>query len=122
MPTLARLSFWVSPEHRDTFQATYKKKLVPILKKHELMESSERERRTGAGVISRLFELETPSEVAAKERALRNDPAWQDVLQRLGAAFGTPQPDGLLHQYFGVYRTPPALRKTEDWRRRLPSR
>ena len=114
MPTLARLSFWVSPEQMDKFEATYKKKLVPILKKHELAESSERGRSTVEGVFSRLFEVETPSEVAAKERALRKDPAWQEVLRPLGTAFGTAQPDGLLHHHFGVYQTPPALRKTED--------
>jgi len=47
----------------DTFEATYRKKLVPILKQHDLEESSERGRRTVEGVFSRLFEVETPSEV-----------------------------------------------------------
>ena len=122
MPTLARLSFWVAPKQMYSFQVTYKKKLVPILEKHSLAESSKPGRRSVEDVFSRLFEVETPSEVAVKKRALRNDPAWQRALQNLGTVFGTPQPDGLLHHHFGVYRTPPALRKTEDWRRRLPSR
>ena len=41
MPTLARLSFWVSPEQMGAFEAAYKKKIVPVLKKHDLEESSE---------------------------------------------------------------------------------
>jgi len=102
MPTLARLSFWVSPEQRDAFEATYEKKLVPILKKHDLVESSERARSTVEGVFSRLFEVETPSEVAAKERALQNDPAWQEVLRSLAAVFGTIQPDSFLRTHFGL--------------------
>ena len=102
MPTLARLSFWVSPERTDVFEAAYKKKLVPILTKHDLVESSERGRSTAEGMFSRLIEVETPSEMAVKERALRNDPAWQEALRRLGMAFGTTQPDGLLRIRFGL--------------------
>jgi len=61
----------------DAFEATYKKRLVPVLKKHDLEESSERGRRTVEGAFNRLFELETPSEVVIKERALRRNPGWQ---------------------------------------------
>ena len=98
----------------DTFEATYKKKLVPILKKHDLEESSERGRSTVKGVFSRLFEVERPSEAAIKERALRNDPAWQKVLQNLGMAFGTTESDGLLRTHFGIYRTPAGPGKTVE--------
>ena len=106
MCTLARLSFWVPPDRMDTFEAIYKKKLVPILGKHDLEESSEHGRRTAEGVFSRLFEMKTPSEMVVKEIALRTDPAWQEVLQNLGTAFGTTQPDGLLRTHFGLYMTP----------------
>jgi len=58
MPTLARLSLWVPPERMDTFETAYKKKLVPILKKYGLEESSELGRRTVEGIFSRLFEVE----------------------------------------------------------------
>ena len=41
MQTLARLSFWVSAEQRVNYQAAYDKQLVPLLEKHELIESLE---------------------------------------------------------------------------------
>ena len=93
MPTLARLSFWVSPEKTDAFEATYDKKVVPVLRKYGLVEFSEPGRKTVEGVFSRLFELETPAEIAARERALREDRAWQEMLQSLGTEFGTIQPN-----------------------------
>ena len=108
MPTLARLSFWVSPEQMDTFEAAYRKKIVPILRRYDLEESSECGRRTVEGVFSRLFEAETPSEVIVKKRALQNDPAWQEMLR----TFGTVEPDGLLHTSFGIYRSPSGLGRT----------
>ena len=114
MPTLARLSFWVSPEQMDKFEAAYEKKLVPILNKHDLAESSERGRSTVECVFSRLFEVETPSEVVAKERALRKDPAWQEVLRSLGTAFGTTESNGLLRTHLGLYRTPVGPGKTVE--------
>ena len=45
-PTLARLSFWVSPERMAVFGATYKEKAVPILKQHSLLASAQRGRTT----------------------------------------------------------------------------
>ena len=45
-PTLARLSFWVPRERMAEFEAVYQEKVVPILKKHGLVESSERGRAT----------------------------------------------------------------------------
>jgi len=77
MSTLTRLSFRVPPERIDAFETAYEKKLVPILGKHGLEESSERGRRTVAGVFSRLFEVTMPSEVAIKEIALQTDAVWQ---------------------------------------------
>ena len=106
MPTLARLSFWVPPEQMDAFEAAYEKKVALILRTHNLLESPERSACQATGVFSRLFEMETPSEVAAKEIGLRNDPAWQEALSRLGAVFGTTQPDGLIRTHFGIYRAP----------------
>ena len=114
MSILARLSFWVSPERMGDFETTYKNKLVPILQKHDLEESSERGRKTVEGVFSRLFEMETPSEVAVKARALRSDPAWKKRLQDLGAIFRTLESDGLLRTRFGVYQTPVGPGKTVE--------
>ena len=106
MPTVARLSFWVSPEQVDAFEVAYEEKVARILKKHGLEESSERGRRPVEGIFSRLFEVETCSEVAAREIGLRKDPAWGEALSRLGEVFGTSQPDGLIRTRFGTYRTP----------------
>ena len=106
MSTLARLSFWMPPEQMDAFEAAYKKKIVPILKKHDLEASSERGRRPVEGIFSRLFEVETPSEVVVKERALGNDPAWQELLQSLGMVFDSTSPDSPIRSRFGVYVSP----------------
>jgi len=40
-PTLARLSFWAPQERMAEFEADYQAKVVPILRKHELVEYSE---------------------------------------------------------------------------------
>ena len=114
MGTLARLSFWVSPEQMDAFDAAYEKKILPVLKTHDLVESSERGRRPVEGIFSRLFEVETPAEMVAKERELEDDPAWQDALRRLGTAFRTEEPDGPIRTRFGVYRTFAGPGRTEE--------
>ena len=98
----------------DAFEAAYEKKIVPILKKHGLEESSERGRRPVEGVFSRLFEMETPSEVILKEHTLRRDPGWQKVLQSLGTIFGMDQTDGRIGTHFGLYKTPAGLGRTVE--------
>ena len=40
IPTLARLSFWVPPERMAEFATDYEEKVIPILKRHGLVESS----------------------------------------------------------------------------------
>ena len=54
-PVLARLSFWVPLERMDQFEAAYEEQLLPILKKHGLVESSQRGRATVDSVFNRLF-------------------------------------------------------------------
>ena len=105
MNTLARMSFWVPPERLDDFEAVYSKRIVRMLKEHGLEESSECGRWPVEGVFSRLFEMETPAEVAAAARGLAKDLAWQEVLRNLGETFGTDQPEGLLRSRFGIYQT-----------------
>jgi len=118
--TLARLSFWVPPERMAEFEAAYEAKVVPILKKHGLTESSERGRATPEGVFSRLFEVEMPVEVAEKRETLAKDPAWQEALRDLETAFGA---DGSLQHHFEIYAAPagpgkvvPAGSGTGHWR------
>jgi hypothetical protein len=104
----------VSPEKIDAFEATYEKKVIPVLRKHDLVEYSEPGRKTVEGVFSRLFEFETPAEIAVSERALREDPTWQEMLRSLGDEFGVTQPNGLVRTRFGLYRTPAGSGKTVE--------
>ena len=105
-PALARLSFWVPPKRMGEFEIAYEKKIVPILKTHSLLGSSERGRTTVEEVFSRLFEMKTPAEVTEKENALLKDPAFEEVLRSLGATFGTTGPDDLIRYHFGIYTSP----------------
>ena len=105
-PTLARLSFWVPPKQMAEFETAYQEKVVPILKQHGLVESSERGRTNVEGIFSRLFEMKTPAEVEDKGKALGEDTEWQEVLQHLGIEFGTTQPGDQIQYRFGHYSTP----------------
>ena len=112
MTTRARLSFWVHPEPLDAFAAAYEQQLVPLLKKHSLVESSEPGRQTVDGVFSRLFEVESPAAVATEEQALHKDPKWQELLASLSATFGGSAP--LLSCHFRLYRAPAGPGKTVE--------
>ncbi len=105
-PTLARLSFWVPPQRMAEFATDYEKKIVPILKKHGLVESSERGRATPDSVFSRLFEVKTPGEVEEKQNALQGDSTWAATLRSLGTTFGTTGPDSLIRSNFMFYSAP----------------
>ena len=107
--TLARLSFWVPPERMAGFEAAYEAKVAPILKAHGLTESSERGRETPSHIFSRLFAVKTPSEVAERREALQKDPAWQETLRDLGAAFGAGGP---VQHRFEPYAVPAGPGKT----------
>ena len=105
-PTFARLSFWLPPERMAEFEAAYYVKVVPILKRHGLMESSQRGRATPDSVFSRLFELKAPSEVSRKQASLDADEAWKALLQVLGGTFGAAGQDSLIRHRFELYTTP----------------
>ena len=105
--TLARLFFCVSPEPVDDFAEAYEQRLVPILRAHGLVESTHRGRKTIPGVFSRLFEVEAPAMVPRKWEALREDPAWQGVLQDLEDVFQPPAPEVLVPYDFE--NRPPAV-------------
>lgn len=111
-PTLARMSFWVLPERTAEFAAAYKEKVAPILKKHGLVQSSEKARATVDSVFSRLFALETPAEFTKKLEALRADSALVEVERSLGTTFGTIQPDGRIRASFRLYLKPAGSGKT----------
>ena len=93
MTALARLSFWISPDQEHRFAAAYEQEILPFLTRRGLAESSEPGRKTVTGVFSRLFEMESPKMVDDTRRALRTDPAWQELLQNLDPAFVATGPD-----------------------------
>ena len=105
-PTYARLSFCVPPERMAEFEAAYREKILPSLKSHGLVESSERGRATPDSIFDRLFEFRTPSEVAEVQEVFRGDSALQEVLRDLGAAYGTVDPNGLIQHGFSIYAAP----------------
>ena len=111
-PTLARLKFWVPPERIAEFEAAYEEEVVPILKKHGFVESSQQGRATVDSVFSRLFEFDSPSEWSEKLEAFKNDPAVQKLLLRLGTQFGTNQPNRVIRGGFNLYSAPAGAGKT----------
>ena len=109
---LARLSFWMPPERVGEFEAIYEAQLAPILAQRDLVASSERGRITADGVYSRLFALDHPAEMAAKDSALQEDPAWQQALAALARVWGTAGADSLLQYRFSFYAVPATFGKT----------
>ena len=110
-PTLARLSFRVPPEHLSAFESAYEQQVAPILKRHGLVESLRRDRARVDSVFSRLFEFKSPTEWSEKVEGLRNDPAWQTALQRLGTAYSATD-DDTLRYHFSLYTAPAGLGRT----------
>ena len=105
-PTLARLSFWVHSEKIAEFETAYQAKVVPILARHGLVGSSRKARSASEGIFSRLFELETPSEVQVVDKALREDPAFAEIMRDLGPVFGTNMAEGMILHSFMIYTSP----------------
>ncbi len=91
-PTLARLSFWVSPEFTADFETAFDQQLLPILKDHGLKPSAARSRVTAPGVVGRLFELQTAAEITTRREAFEDDPAWAVALADLDVTFGADSP------------------------------
>jgi len=102
MPTLARLSFFIPPEHLADFTELYDHQLTPLLQPHGLESGfSDEQRPSVAGVFSRLFAVESPAALIRTQQALRHDPAWQQGVQGLEARLGVP-----VRPYLGIYSTP----------------
>jgi hypothetical protein len=88
-PALARLSFWVPAARMAEFEKAYEQQIVPILEQHGLLQSGECGRIPVEGIFSRLFELESPTEIIARGQVLQKDVTWRQVLRDLGVVFGT---------------------------------
>ena len=104
--TLARLCFWVPAERRDDFGAAYEKRVASLLEKHGLVESSALARATVEGVFGRLFACESPAAFVSARENLWRDPAWQDLLRRLGTDFQAADADGFMRCRFAMYECP----------------
>ena len=105
-PTLARLSFWLAPERMAGFGAVYDEQLVPILRRHGLVESAERGRATVDSVFSRLFACPSPADFRRKVQALQQDTAFAAALLDLGQRLGATGPDKRLRHSFRLYQYP----------------
>ena len=105
-PTLARLAFWVPPDRMVEFESAYQEKVLPILEAHGLTTSAKEGRTTVDSVFSRLFELESPSQVPEARQVLQEDEAFQAILQGLGLEFGAAQPDTRIRFAVRIYATP----------------
>ncbi|MDA0748544.1 MAG: hypothetical protein O2954_18650, partial [bacterium] len=106
VPTLARLAFRIPPERRAEFEAVYSRRLLPILKAHGLIESSDPGRPTPDDVFARLFEVGAVSDVSEKQEALRKDPAWREVLSVLERDSRPAQPGGAFRTNLSLYAAP----------------
>ena len=108
MTTLARLSFQVSLERRDSVESLYEGQLAPILERHGLVATTAPGRPAatetnphGYWICSRLFAVDSPELIPGYDQALREDPAWQQAVR-------LP-----IHTYrLDVYQTPAGPGKT----------
>ena len=117
--TLARWCFRVPSQRLAEFEATYASKLVPLLKNHDLEESSERGRPT-LDVFSRLFAVASPADIQQISESLADDGEWISILTDLGTSYQTSGSDEPLAYSFGLYSTTarPQIVEEEDarWR------
>ncbi len=101
--TLARLSFWVPPERMAEFERAYEDQLLPVLQKRGLVASAQEGRATVDSVFSRLFVVESPTQILAERDSLVQDAAWQEVLEALGTVYGGTGPDNALRFSWRLY-------------------
>jgi ligand-binding sensor domain-containing protein/serine phosphatase RsbU (regulator of sigma subunit) len=104
--TLARLSFWISSDRIDEFEAVYEERVAPLLQRHDLVESSRRSRPVVEGVFCRLFAIESPVAVAEKHTELERDLEWQKIIEELRGRFGTAGSEGDIWYSFRLYSAP----------------
>ena len=104
-PILIRLSFRVTPERMSEFETVYQEKVVPILTKHGLVQSSTRGRETPDSVFARLLELGNVPDFVERRKGIFADTVWKQVLRDLGTTFGTSQKNGQASYRLRLYGT-----------------
>lgn len=95
-PLVARFSLLGPPERATELQAAYDERLLPVLQRHGLVQTSKTGRSTPAGVASRYFAFDTSADVGNKGLELWSDTAFVAALRSLGAMFGTPRAEGFI--------------------------
>ena len=111
--TLVRLSInWLPTDRLDAFEAMYDRELEPILARHGFETTEKWSRRDSVhSIFSSHFAVESPAVAIAQMRALREDPAWRDGMQQLGAAvYG--EPDHALEYHLHIQNTPAGAGKS----------
>jgi len=88
------------------FEKAYKEQVLPVLKRHGLVESSEAGRATPDSVFSRLFALAAPSEVIQKRDELDVDPSWKSLLHTLDETFCSGDGADSIPHRFELYAAP----------------
>jgi serine phosphatase RsbU (regulator of sigma subunit)/ligand-binding sensor domain-containing protein len=102
-PVLGRLSFWPLLGQIGKFDSIYENQIVPILRKYQLVESSERPRKSTDWIFSRLFEFKSVTEFYEKLNTMQTDSVL--VGYRGEREFVVPEmrPDSLVPCRFEVY-------------------
>ncbi|MCC7264791.1 MAG: sigma 54-interacting transcriptional regulator [Candidatus Latescibacteria bacterium] len=109
MPTLARLSFFLPPAQLDDFAALYDQHLALLLQPHGLDSGFSDDRPSVAGVLSRLFAVDSPTALIRIQQVLRHDLAWRQTLKDLGERLGVS-----VRYHLGIYATPAGEGKVVD--------
>ena len=110
-PALARIAFWVPPERMDEFAEAYQQQVQPILERHGFTPSERVSRPVGDSLFTRLLQYDTAESVAQVRPSLfgfrdlitepvwaHSDPAWGQVMRRLGEHFGTADSSGAIRR------------------------
>ncbi|MBT4500639.1 MAG: SpoIIE family protein phosphatase [Gemmatimonadetes bacterium] len=112
-PTLVRLSInWLPTDKLDALEAMYDRQLEPIFARHGLASMEKWSRQDSAfSIFCSHFAVESPAVAIAQMRAVREDPAWEEAIQRLGAAiYG--KPDRALEYRLHIHHTPAGAGKS----------
>ena len=109
MTTLVRLSFVICDDQLAPFETIYECQLLPLLQRRGLtmVPDAGRPLATQKNLLnfwsfSQLFAVEHPAALVDLDQALKQDPAWQQALQKLAPFFG---PEGWSPYQLGTYCT-----------------
>ena len=99
-PTLARLSFWIQPDQKQTFESVYNAKIAPMLQKNGFKPAGKPNRIQPDDVFSQLFAFNTIKDIQNEQSFFDNNAEWQKTLQSL------PKPFRASRYRWGLYTTP----------------